>query len=146
MRKVLSRGQAFQKDSLLQALLNDIFMAKRISAIVNVANQRNIVPDEVAADQQCFSGFWRHATKKLVNIYQQHQSPDYAGFPNLFITVAPAEGRFPAHPAMIDTTHLDDSVFCFTKKMKETEARKKKEEKKKKKRAQRGTPRDGPKI
>ena len=31
------------------------------------------------------------------------------------------------------------------RKMKETEARKKKEEKKKKKRAQRGTPRDGPK-
>ena len=31
------------------------------------------------------------------------------------------------------------------RKLEETEARKKKEEKKKKKRAQRGTPRDGPK-
>ena len=96
-RKILTRCAEYKKDFVLQCLLSDVFLAKRISAVVNTADKRDIAGDVAASEMQIFSGFWKHASEKLIDMCWQNASPEFEGISNLFLTVAPAEWQLPNH-------------------------------------------------
>ena len=95
MRKALSRCKSYARDVALQFYLHDVALAKKLSAIVAVAESQQIAPDEAASDMQIFSAHWHHETEKLEDVCRQ-----LGGFPNLFATVGPAEWSFPLHAAV----------------------------------------------
>ena len=95
MRKILSRCVSYEEDFPLFCLLHDIALARQISAIVNIADQQKIAPEEAASGHQNFDSFWRKEQQKLEDMCRQMDS-----MPNFFFTVAPAEWKFQHHRGM----------------------------------------------
>jgi hypothetical protein len=93
-RKLLSRCQDYQEDFPLFALLYDIALARQINALVKVAHDQKLAPDEAAKGMQNFSAFWDTQRAQLEDMCRQN------GMPNLFFTVAPAEWKFQLHQGM----------------------------------------------
>ena len=91
-RKVHSRCLTYQLDYPLMMLMHDISLARKLTSIAAIAEQRKIAPDEAAKGSQLFSSFWEHETQKLEDMCRQHQR-----MPTCFFTVAPSEWTFPLH-------------------------------------------------
>lgn len=102
MRKFMSRCIEYQSHYVLQMLLFDIYLARRISSIVSIAEAKKIAPDEAANEMQNFSSFWVKETQKLEDMCRQQNK-----MPNLFFTVAPAEWSFPLHAGVFEKTKQD---------------------------------------
>ena len=81
----------------MQCLLYDTCLAKSITSIINVANQKNIAPEHAAHEQDTFEGYWLLQIRKLEDIcrreYESSRDMNRA-LPNVFFTVAPAEWRY----------------------------------------------------
>ena len=99
--KLMSRCQSYQTDFALQCLLYDIYLARRISSVVEKAKEQRRAPDDIAQDMQNFSVYWLNERAKLEDVCRQR------GKPNLFFTVAPAEWKFPIHQGMLQRIKQD---------------------------------------
>ena len=67
-------------------------MARQISAVVQIADDRKMAPEEVASNQQNFDSYWRIEQAKLEDMCRQ-----YGRKPNFFATIAPAEWNIQWH-------------------------------------------------
>ena len=94
MRKILSRCTSYGSDFQLFSLVHDIALAKQLTSVVEMAKKNNIAPDQAASGMQNCQTFWVHERTQLEDMCRQ------LGKPNLFLTVAPAEWKFPWHRAM----------------------------------------------
>ncbi|CAE7803623.1 UBP25, partial [Symbiodinium necroappetens] len=68
IRKLLSRCLDYSRDFPLHCLLYDTCLAKSITSIINVANQKNIAPEHAAHEQDTFEGYWLLQIRKLEDI------------------------------------------------------------------------------
>ena len=113
MRKILSRCVDYVSDYPLQALLHDIAMARTISAVVNIADQKKMAPDEMASEMSQFEVYWHRETQKLEDICRQE-----GRLPNVFFTLAPGEWAWVLHTAMLkaaaDSKSLSDYQSVLT--------------------------------
>ena len=109
-RKLLSPCHDFGSDFLLHCFWYDTMLAKRLSALVAIADSKRVSADSIAADMQLFRPFWRSQLAKLEDMCRLRGS-----FPNLFVTVAPAEWTFPLHVFLLDKTRLSDAQFLLTR-------------------------------
>ena len=89
MRKCLSRCGSYMLDFVLLCLVYDMVMARTISAVVNIAADKKQAPEVIADNQSSFDSYWRKEEDVLVDLCRQK------GLPSAFITIAPAEWRFP---------------------------------------------------
>ncbi|CAK0897525.1 unnamed protein product, partial [Prorocentrum cordatum] len=102
LRKVHSRCRTYGDAEAvpdLAFLLYDMATAQKISASLAVAEHRGITPDVVADNSSTSESYWRHEQDLLCDVVQQHTLRYSRGFafPNLFITIAPAEWKVLLH-------------------------------------------------
>ena len=100
-------------------LMNDIMAARRIMAIQKIATQRELPADLAAQNRSDSESYWRREQDYLCDVVRQmrkrQDSPEHSrlyghvhgsaaprsmAYPNVFITIAPAEWRFPLHYAL----------------------------------------------
>ena len=97
LRKLTSRCMDYARDFRLHCLLYDTCMARSISSIISVANQKHIAPEHAAAQQDAFEGYWMLQIRKMEDVcrreYEMTKDMSKA-LPNVFFTVAPAEWRY----------------------------------------------------
>ena len=75
----------------------DVCMAKTITSVLNVANQRQAAPEQIASDMDMFEGYWKQQLLKMEDICRQEfeRSGDIGeALPNVFFTIAPAEWKY----------------------------------------------------
>ena len=96
--------------------MTDIMAARRIMAIQKVAVQRELPADLAAQNRSDSESYWRREQDYLCDVVRQMRSrqeslehpglyanahvgaePRSLAYPNVFITIAPAEWRFPFH-------------------------------------------------
>ncbi|CAE7809429.1 pif1, partial [Symbiodinium necroappetens] len=109
LRKLMSRCIDYSRDFALKSLLYDSAMARTITSLISVANQRNIAPEFAAQQQDMFEGYWLLQLRKMEDICRrEYESTDDLAktFPNIFFTVAPAEWRY----LLPEGLTLDDSL------------------------------------
>ena len=120
LRKLMSPCLAYQLDVKWMFLVMDIMSARRIMAIQKIAVERQLPPDLAAQNRSDSESYWRREQDYLCDIVRQmrlrqedpvkhprlyayaHGSgvPRSLAYPNVFITIAPAEWRFPLHYAI----------------------------------------------
>ena len=108
MRKILTKCTDYENYFDLQCLLLDIWLTKRISAVVNVADQRDIAPDEPRRTCNSFLGIG------TVPLREAHEYVSAECVSNLFLTVATAEWQFPSDDGFVNAQNLQDSLFALT--------------------------------
>ena len=91
-RKSTCRILDYSTDFLLFCLLHDISLARSLMQLVTVAEKKDMTADAVAQHLHTFDSYWRLQQSILEDKCRQLDS-----LPNLFITVAPAEWKFPIH-------------------------------------------------
>ena len=91
-RKLLSRCTDFASDYGLQCFLYDVSLARAISTVVNLADQKKMAPETFASDMAAFEMYWHREGQKLEDVCRQAKR-----LPELFFTLAPAEWKFPLH-------------------------------------------------
>ena len=72
-------------------------MARTISSVINVANQKHIAPEQAASDMDMFEGYWQQQLRKMEDICRQEWERSAnmpQALPSIFFTVAPAEWRY----------------------------------------------------
>ena len=97
LRKLCSRCVEYTRDFPLHCLLYDTCMARTITSVMSVANQKQIAPEQTASDMDMFEGYWLQQLRKMEDICRQeyeHTSSMCEALPNIFFTVAPAEWRY----------------------------------------------------
>ena len=113
MRKMLSRCVSYEEVFPLFCFLYDVSLARKISAIVSIADTKKIAPEQIASNQQQFDSFWRQEQTKLEDMCRQ-----MGKMPNFVFTVAPAEWKFRYHRGMqqwrIDEKSLSDGQAIMT--------------------------------
>ena len=123
IRKLLSRCRAYEQEPHLIFFLYDRFLCKSLFAKSTVADNRGVTADVTGASTVISDSYWRSEQDYTADVvrqmarrcreanegdpiwqYQQSSSmfddPDMdksLAFPNLFITIAPAEWLFPQH-------------------------------------------------
>ena len=105
LRKIMSRCLDYARDFPLHCLQFDVCMARTITSVIHIANQRHVAPEQIAADMDMFEGYWHQQLRKMEDICRQEheRTGDMAqALPNIFFTVAPAEWKYILH----------DGVFC----------------------------------
>ena len=108
-KKLCSSCVDFALDFRLHCLWEDLVLAKKLSAIVNVAEKRCTSIDNIAADMQQFALCWTQQQRRLEDVCRQLGS-----FPNLFVTIAPAEWSFTLHDYIFDAMPLKDVQVHLT--------------------------------
>ena len=91
-RKFLSRCLDYTQDYELHCFLYDVAMARTISSVVNIAEQKKMAPEVFASDMAAFEMYWHREGQKLEDVCRQAKK-----MPELFFTLAPAEWKFPLH-------------------------------------------------
>ncbi|CAE7889597.1 pif1, partial [Symbiodinium necroappetens] len=97
LRKLTSRCIDYCRDFALKSLLYDTAMARTITSLISVANQKNIAPEFAAQQQDMFEGYWLLQLRKMEDVCRrEYENTGDLGktFPNVFFTVAPAEWRY----------------------------------------------------
>jgi hypothetical protein len=92
LRKYLSRCSDYANDFLLFCLLHDISLARSLMQLVSIAEKKDMTADAAAQHLHTFDSYWRLQQSILEDKCRQLDR-----LPNLFITVAPAEWKFPLH-------------------------------------------------
>ena len=92
MKKYLSRCFDYSRDFLLLCLLYDIALARSLMQIVSIAEKKDMSADAAADHLHNFDSYWRHQQAILEDRCRQLDR-----LPTLFITIAPAEWKFPLH-------------------------------------------------
>ena len=114
LRKCLSRCAAYQSDVLWIFLMHDIITARNCCSMISMAERRGLPPETMAARHQQTESYWRREQDVHADIVRQMRRmctdreghPDLwsycqwgggrtLAYPNLFITIAPAEWKFP---------------------------------------------------
>ena len=116
LRKALSPCVGYNMDPKLIFLLHDMALSRSTIATITVAEQRGLSPEVLADNRKQSEAYWRHEQDYLCDIVRQmarrccdaekhpnlwaycHASvPRSLAYPNVFITIAPAEWMFPLH-------------------------------------------------
>ena len=108
-KKLESRCLDYARDFLLHCYWHDLLLAKKLTALVSMADRHKVAPDMLADDLQQFSGFWAHQQTKLEDVVRRKRM-----FPNLFFTIAPAEWTFPLHAEVFGDLDLSLNQALFT--------------------------------
>ena len=101
-KKLESRCLDYAQDFVLHCYWHDLLLAKKLTALVSMADRHKVAPDMLADDLQQVSGFWAHQQTKLEDVVRRRRM-----FPNFFFTIAPAEWTFPLQ----DTGVVDFGEF-----------------------------------
>jgi len=107
MKKCSSRIYDYHRDFLLLCLLYDIGLARNLMQIVTIAEKKDMSADVAADHLHNFDSYWRQQQAILEDKCRQLDC-----LPKLFITVAPAEWKFPLH---------DSTMGCYQKDSKLSE-------------------------
>ena len=121
LRKCLSRCLAYRTDVLWTFLVHDIVMARNCSSMISMAERRGLPPEAMAAKHQQTEAFWRREQDVHADIVRQMRArcrdreghPDLwaycnlggdlsLAYPNVFLTIAPCEWKFPLLYAMFE--------------------------------------------
>ena len=122
LRKCLSRCAAYSHDVLWLFLLHDIIMARNVCSMVALAERRGLPPESLASKKQQTEGYWRREQDCHCDIVRQMRercadqeghpdlwtycrllsSPRSLAYPNVFLTIAPCEWKFPLLHSMLD--------------------------------------------
>ena len=120
IRKLLSRCKAYEQEPKLLFYLHDVFFARMLLSKMTVADQHGVTPDSTADSVIQSESYWRHEQDITADIVRQmfllcrqsapgdeidryqnslkfDEHDTSLEFPNLFITIAPAEWKFPMH-------------------------------------------------
>ena len=116
LRKLASACLAYHLDVKWLFPTSDILTTRRIMAIQKIATQRALPADLAAQNRSDSESYWRREQDYLCGVVRQmrrrQDSPEHAriyahahggreprsmAYPNVFITIAPAEWRFPLH-------------------------------------------------
>ena len=114
LRKCMSSCTAYQSDVLWIFLMHDIVMARNACAMVSMAERRGLPPETMASRRQQSESFWRREQDIHADIVRQMRrlskdrdnhpevwtycnlgAPRSLAYPNLFLTIAPCEWKFP---------------------------------------------------
>ena len=95
LRKVCCRCMDFALDHQLHCFLYDVSLARTLSSVVNLAEQKKMAPETFAAEMAAFEMYWHRQTQLLEDICRRAKR-----LPELFFTLAPAEWKFPLHEGM----------------------------------------------
>jgi len=121
LRKCLSRCIAYRSDVLWTFLMHDIVMARQCSSMISMAERRGLPPEAMAAKHQQTEAFWRREQDVHADIVRQMRArcrdseghPDLwsycnlggdrsLAYPNVFLTIAPCEWKFPLLYALFE--------------------------------------------
>ena len=91
-RKITCRSVDYAEDYALHCYLYDVSLARTLSSVVNMAEQKKMAPETFTTDMPAFEMYWYRQTQMLEDIVRQT-----GRLPELFFTVAPAEWKFPLH-------------------------------------------------
>ena len=108
-RKMNSRCIDYVRDFPLQCLMYDVCMAKTISSVLNIANQKQTAPEQIACGMDMFEGYWHQQLRKMEDICRQEFETSgnmSDALPSVFFTVAPAEWKY----TLPDGVFFDDSL------------------------------------
>ena len=109
LRKLTSRCLDYARDFGLKSFLYDVAMARTITSLINVANQRQIAPEFASMQQDMFEGYRLLQVRKMEDICRREYESTgdmTRTFPNVFFTIAPAEWRY----LLPEGLALDDSL------------------------------------
>ena len=104
VRKLTSRIVSYEEDFELFSLLYDVALARQISSLATVAAKQKIAPEEAASEMQNFDVFWQREQDKLHDVCRQQ------GLPNLYLTISPAEWKFPHHEGVLGWRKVSNSL------------------------------------
>ena len=108
-KKLFSGCLDFAFDFKLQCFWHDVYLAKKLTAIVAIADKHHVSAEHVAGDMQQFSFFWEKQQARLEDICRQRSC-----FPSVFLTIAPAEWKFPLHVPVIAGWPLSQAQIFLT--------------------------------
>ena len=91
MHKLCSRVQDYASDFLLQCYLYDVSSARTFMGILRAAEEKKCPPEIIAVGNHNFDVYWHNQHRYLTDRCRVR------GVPNVFLTIAPAEWRFPLH-------------------------------------------------
>ena len=117
LRKLTSRCLDYSQDFPLQCLVYDTAMARTITSIIAVANQRHIAPEHAAVHQDMFEGYWMLQIRKLEDVCRmelEKRGSLMGALPNVFFTVAPAEWRYVLPESLTVTDALSQQQSLIT--------------------------------
>ena len=115
LQKAMGMCLGYAADPLVAFLIHDISLATSIMGKLHVADRRGLGAECLADNSQRQEGFWLHEQDLLCDVVRQMRQrcldqeghPELyrycrlqkklLGHPNVFITIAPAEWRFPLH-------------------------------------------------
>eukprot|EP00971_Amphidinium_carterae_P067122 1328638-Amphidinium_carterae.1 len=103
MRKLTSKCLDYGKDYPLNCLLYDMAMASTISAVVSIAAQQKVAPEQIASNMDMFQAYWHQQVRKMEDMCRQEMDarrPLEQSLPNIFFTLAPAELKYVLHEGM----------------------------------------------
>ena len=105
MRKMCCRVRDYASDFLLQCFLYDASSARAFMAILRRAEEMKCPPEIIAVSNHNFDVYWHNQHRYLTDRCRVR------GVPNVFLTIAPAEWRFPLHSPLFAWYSL---VWCCT--------------------------------
>ena len=108
MRKVHSRIAAYSLDFMLQCLLYDIHMARSLMMLVSIAERQNAAPETLSTNYHTFDIYWKHQADILSDVVRRRGASA-----NCFITIAPAEWKFPLHSPLFEAYDKDRSGYIY---------------------------------
>eukprot|EP00971_Amphidinium_carterae_P013662 269096-Amphidinium_carterae.5 len=111
MRKLTSRCLEYGKDYPLNCLFYDMAMASTISAVVSIAAQQKVAPDQIASDMDMFQAYWHQQVRKMEDVCRQEMDagrPVEQSLPSTFFTLAPAEWKYVLHEGMFQEETLTE--------------------------------------
>ena len=91
MHKMCSRVQDYSQDFLLQSYLYDVTSARTFQSILYRAEKKKCPPEIIAVGNHNFDVYWHNQHRYLTDRCRVR------GVPNVFLTIAPAEWKFPLH-------------------------------------------------
>ena len=91
MHKMCSRVQDYSQDFLLQCYLYDVTSARTFQSILYRAEKKKCPPEIIAVGNHNFDVYWHNQHRYLTDRCRVR------GVPNVFLTIAPAEWKFPLH-------------------------------------------------
>ena len=104
MHKMCSRVQDYSQDFKLQCYLYDVSSARTFMTILYRAEDKKCPPEIIATGNHNFDVYWHNQHRYLTDRCRVR------GVPNVFLTIAPAEWKFPLHSPLFSRYSL--LSFC----------------------------------